>query len=68
MATQLFPMLSCTDLAGSLAFYADLLDGVETYPFPENGDPAFIVLRIGETAARARGSGVEIVAEPAEMP
>jgi catechol 2,3-dioxygenase-like lactoylglutathione lyase family enzyme len=48
VASKLFPMLSCGDLARSLRFYGDLLGGVENYRFPENGDPAFIALTIGE--------------------
>ena len=53
VATQLFPMLSCSDLGRSLAFYADLLEGVETYQLPEDGEPAFISLRIGEASRSA---------------
>jgi lactoylglutathione lyase len=106
MASKLFPMLSCTDLDRSLAFYMRLLGGVETYRFPDTGDPAFVALRIGEASeiglgalsgeplhgrpqrpasghrielcvyvddvdevfGRARTSGVEAVAEPADMP
>ncbi|MFD0773413.1 VOC family protein [Streptomonospora algeriensis] len=49
MATRLFPMLSCGDLERSLAFYRDLLGGVEAYRFPEQGAPEFMVLRIGES-------------------
>ncbi|MDT0304989.1 VOC family protein [Streptomonospora wellingtoniae] len=47
MATKLFPMLSCGDLARSLAFYRDLLGGVETYRFPEEGPPQFVALAVG---------------------
>ena len=42
-------MLSCGDLTRSLAFYGDLLGGVETYRFPDNGEPAFIALTVGES-------------------
>ncbi|MUL40604.1 glyoxalase/bleomycin resistance/dioxygenase family protein [Streptomonospora sp. PA3] len=42
-------MLSCGDLQRSLAFYRDLLEGVETYRFPEQGDPQFIALRMGQS-------------------
>ena len=106
MASKLFPMLSCGDLTRSLAFYGELLGGVETYRFPEEGEPAFIALTVGESSeiglggiaaeplhgrqqrpasghrvelcvyvddvddvfARARASGFEAVAEPADMP
>jgi lactoylglutathione lyase len=106
MASKLFPMLSCADLDRSLAFYGDLLGGVETYRFPDDGDAALVALRIGESSeiglgaltdqplhgraqrpasghrielcvyvddvdeavARAGASGVEVVAEPVDMP
>jgi len=56
MARQLFPMLSCADLARSLELYADLLGGVETYRFPEAGEPAFVVLMIGESSEIGLGA------------
>ena len=34
-------VLSCADLPRSLAFYGGLLGGVESYRFPEAGEPAF---------------------------
>ena len=61
MASKLFPMLSCGDLERSLAFYGDLLGGVETYRFPEQGEPAFIALTIGESSEIGLGG---IAAEP----
>jgi lactoylglutathione lyase len=61
MASKLFPMLSCGDLARSLALYRDLLGGVETYRFPDDGEPAFIALRIGESSEIGLGA---IAAEP----
>jgi lactoylglutathione lyase len=48
MASKLFPMLSCADLDRSLAFYGGLLGGVENYRFPEEGEPAFVALSVGE--------------------
>ena len=60
MASKLFPMLSCGDVERSLAFYGDLLGGVETYRFPEQGEPAFIALTIGESEVGLGG----IAAEP----
>ncbi len=47
MASKLFPMLSCADLDRSLRFSGDLLGGVETYRFPEEGEPAFVALSVG---------------------
>ncbi len=61
MASKLFPMLSCGDVERSLAFYGDLLGGVETYRFPEQGEPAFIALTIGESSEVGLGG---IAAEP----
>ncbi len=61
MASKLFPMLSCGDVERSLAFYGDLLGGVETYRFPEQGEPAFIALTIGESSEIGLGG---IAAEP----
>ena len=61
MASKLFPMLSCGDVERSLAFYGDLLGGVETYRFPEQGEPAFIALTIGESSEIGLGG---IAAQP----
>ncbi len=61
VASKLFPMLSCADIGRSLAFYGDLLGGVETYRFPEAGEPAFIALRIGESSEIGLGG---VAAEP----
>ncbi len=44
----MFPMLSAGDLGSSIAFYRDLLGGVEEYRFPEH-DPVFVTLRVGES-------------------
>jgi lactoylglutathione lyase len=54
-------MLSCGDLQRSLAFYGELLGGVETYRFPEQGEPAFIALTVGESSEIGLGG---IAAEP----
>lgn len=48
-STKLFPMLSVTDLSRSLTFYRDLLGGVQTYRFPDEGEPAFVVLSFGSS-------------------
>ncbi len=61
MASKIFPMLSCRDLGRSLAFYGDLLGGVETYRFPDEGEPAFVALRIGESSEIGLG---RMAAEP----
>ena len=53
-------MLSCGDLARSLAFYGDLLGGAENFRFPEEGPPAFIALSVGGSEIGLGG----IAAEP----
>ena len=40
-------MLSVADLDRSVAFYGSALGGSETYRFPAEGVPDFVVLRIG---------------------
>ncbi len=42
-------MLSTADLDRSLAFYGAALGGTETYRFPPDGAPDFVVLRIGSS-------------------
>lgn len=61
MADRLFPMLSCSDVQRSLAFYGELLGGQETYRFPADGEPAFLTLTLGVSEI---GLGA-IAAEPA---
>ena len=61
MASKLFSMLSCGDLERSLAFYGELLGGVETYRFPELGEPAFVALTVGESSEIGLGG---IAAQP----
>lgn len=46
---SLFPMLSTEDLDRAVSFYRDLLGGVETYRFPQDGAPVFVVIRLGES-------------------
>lgn len=58
---KLFPMLSCADLSRSLEFYGELIGGIENYRFPEQGDPAFVALMIGDSSEVGLG---RIAAEP----
>jgi lactoylglutathione lyase len=44
----MFPMLSATDFAASVAFYRDVLGGTETYRFPAD-DPVFVTLSLGDS-------------------
>lgn len=54
-------MLSCSDLARSLAFYGSLLGGVESYRFPVEGEPVFVTLAFGDTSEVGLG---RLTAEP----
>ena len=44
----MFPMLSAVDFAASIAFYRDVLGGVETFRFPAD-DPEFVTLALGDS-------------------
>jgi lactoylglutathione lyase len=43
-----FPILHTPDLARALAFYRDLLGFEERYRFPEEEEPAYISVALGE--------------------
>jgi len=43
------PILATNDLPRALAFYRDLLGGHVAYTFPEEGDPVYVGLLIGES-------------------
>lgn len=45
---ELFPIVNCADLLGTQAFYEQVFHAVQTYRFPETGEPAFLVLRVGD--------------------
>jgi len=49
-------MLSCADLSRSLAFYGELLGGVETYRFPDTGEPEFVALTLGDSSEIGLGT------------
>lgn len=42
-------MATVSDLDAAMAFYGGLLGGEETYRFPADGEPVFVVLRLGES-------------------
>jgi lactoylglutathione lyase len=48
-ARSLFPILSAEDFIASISFYGWLLGGVETYRQPDEGEPSFVVLRLGDS-------------------
>lgn len=47
MAGEAFPILNVADLAPVRAFYTRVFDAEETYRFPDDGEPTFLVLRVG---------------------
>ena len=48
-----FPIVYCDDLPRSLRFYRDLLGFRVTFSHPEQGEPAFVALQLGEGAELA---------------
>jgi len=53
---EVFPIVNCTDLATTRAFYERVLGGTLAYRFPEDGEPVYVTLRIG-TGQVALGVG-----------
>lgn len=45
---ELFPILNCSDIRATRAFYQHVFQGEQIYQFPEEGDAVYLVLRIGE--------------------
>lgn len=45
---ELFPIINCADLLGTRAFYERVFHAVQTYQFPEAGEPTFLVLHVGD--------------------
>ena len=45
-----FPILSVRDLPRCVAFYVDLLGFERGYRWPPEGDPEFVVVRVGESS------------------
>ena len=50
VARSAFPILVWDDLPALAAFYRDVLGGEEFYRFPEEGDPVYLSLRLGESS------------------
>lgn len=46
-ATQIIPMLSVENFAASMRFYRNRLGGMQTYQYPPEGEPEFVVLSFG---------------------
>ncbi|MFF0902838.1 UNVERIFIED_CONTAM: VOC family protein [Kocuria sp. CPCC 205316] len=45
---ELFPIINCADLPAACAFYERVFRAVQTYRFPETGEPAYLVLQVGD--------------------
>jgi lactoylglutathione lyase len=62
MFTEAFPILTVRDLPAALTFYTGLLGFQENYRFPDEGEPAFVTVKLG-TSELGLGAGA---AEPTE--
>lgn len=51
--TTAFPIVYCDDLPRTLAFYRDRLGFRVTFSFPEDDEPAFVALQLGQGAELA---------------
>jgi len=49
MADEIFPIITTPDLPRALRFYRDMLGAEPEYQFPEEGDPVYVALRIGDS-------------------
>ncbi len=49
MISSAFPIIATAQLPAMLEFYLDRLGGVQTYRFPDDGDPAFVSLELGSS-------------------
>jgi lactoylglutathione lyase len=63
---ELFPILACRDLGRTRDFYASVLGGSERYRFPDEGEPVYLTLRVGDsTLGLADGTGSTAYGESA---
>jgi len=63
MFTEAFPILTARDLPRSLGFYRDLLGFTVTYQFPDDGDPVYVSMQLGDSTL---GIGAEESGVPRE--
>lgn len=55
---EVFPIINCSGLARTVAFYERVFSATELYRFPEEGEAVYVTLRIGD-GQLALGSGTE---------
>ena len=49
MAPRVFPILNCTDILAARSFYQRVFDAQQVYQFPDEGDPVYLSLAIGDS-------------------
>lgn len=63
MFTEAFPIVTVPSIAAALEFYVGLLGFRPAYAFPPEGDPDFVLVRLG---ASELGLGLDPLAAPAD--
>lgn len=48
MGQRVFPIINCSDILATRRFYQDVLGGRQAYQFPDEGDPVYLTLAIGD--------------------
>jgi lactoylglutathione lyase len=61
--TEAFPIVTVPSIAAALEFYVGLLGFRQTYAFPPEGRPDFVVVRLG---ASELGLGLDPLASPSD--
>jgi lactoylglutathione lyase len=62
-----FPIIYTADLPRALAFYRDALGFAETYRFPDDGEAAFVALKLDDSTGIAlAGPGESLHGRPVE--
>jgi lactoylglutathione lyase len=61
--SEAFPIVTVPSIAAALEFYVGLLGFRPTYAFPPEGDPDFVVVRLGTSEL---GLGLDVLAAPTD--
>jgi lactoylglutathione lyase len=48
MRLSVFPILNCSSILETRAFYREVFEARQSYQFPEEGDPVYLSLEIGD--------------------